>query len=89
MKDDQRFKHESLQDSKTIATLLNALTNAISDGKIVMEDSNASLTMEPKGLLHFKLSASKEDDQNRLNIKISWQGKTTVESGKNIKISGG
>jgi len=89
MKDNQRFKHESLQDSKTISTLLNALTDAISDGKIVMEDGNSSLTMEPEGLLHLKISASKEDDQNRLNIKISWQGKTKVESGKNIKISGG
>ncbi len=88
MKENQRFKHESLQDSKTIATLLSALTEAISDGKIIMEDSNASLTMEPKGLLHLKISASKEDDQNRLNIKISWQGERKVESGKNIKISG-
>ncbi|WP_419796517.1 MAG: amphi-Trp domain-containing protein [Terasakiella sp.] len=88
MKENQRFKHESLQDTKTISTLLTALTDAISDGKIVMEDDNSLLTMEPKGLLLLKISALKEDDQNRLNIKISWQGETKVESGKNIKISG-
>jgi len=89
VKENQRFKHESLQDSKTIAGLLEALTQAIKDGKIVLEDEDTTLVMEPQGLLHLKLTGTKEDNQNRLNIRISWQGERTVENGKNIKISTG
>jgi len=87
MKNDTRFKHESLQDKDTIADLLDTLKTSIAKGKIVLEEDDHQLTLEPKGLLHLKISANQEDGQSRINLRVSWQDENKAPSGKNIKIS--
>lgn len=87
MKQNSRFRHESLQSTESIKTLLKALTNGLAKGKIVFEDGDQAITLEPEGLLHFKLSANQEDDRNNINLKISWQGEQTVTKNNDLKIS--
>lgn len=87
MKQNTRFRHESLQDPDSIKALLKALTNGIARGKVVLEDEDGSMIMEPEGLLHLKMRAKQDDDHNSLSIKISWQGEQTVPEKKKIKIS--
>lgn len=75
----KRFKHESLQDTETIRELLKAITKGIAKGKISFSDEDDEMIMEPQGLLNLKLSASQEENRNRLAIRISWQTEDTKQ----------
>ncbi len=88
MKHNGRFRHESLQDQDTIKNLLKAITSGIAEGEITLEDKNARLVMEPTGLLRVKIKASIDDDQNTLDIRISWQGEKDIAKDKSLKIKG-
>ncbi|MDV7338236.1 amphi-Trp domain-containing protein [Terasakiella sp. A23] len=87
MKHSNRFRHESLQSPDSIKGLLKALTNGIGKGKVVLEDDNGNMILEPEGLLHLKISANQDDDRNRINIKISWQGENNIPKKKDLKIT--
>ena len=75
------FRHESLQDSKSISDILQSITNAIAKGKVVFSDEDDRIVMQPEGLLHLKVTASQEDSRQRINVRISWQ----VEENSNRK----
>ena len=67
------FRHQSLQDEKSIQDILKAITSGIAKGKITFSDEDEKIVMQPEGLLDLKLTASQEDNRNRFNIRISWQ----------------
>jgi amphi-Trp domain-containing protein len=67
------FRHESLQDCKTIRSILKSLSTGLSEGKLVFSDDEDEITMEPEGLLNFKLTATQEEGRHRVNIRITWQ----------------
>ena len=70
---DVSFRHESLQGTDSIRDLLAAITDGIEKGKLSFSDGDGEILMEPKGLLRLKLTAARQDDLNRVNIRISWQ----------------
>ena len=72
MKQSSRFRHESLQDGESVERLLSALTKGIAKGKIVLEDEDGKMVMEPKGLANLKISASQDEKKNRLYIRLTW-----------------
>ena len=84
--DKNTFRHESLQDRKSIQQILKAVQQGLSKGRLQFEDEDGLIEMRPKGLLHLKLSASAEDGGNRLNIRISWQDAETKAPKKNLKV---
>jgi len=88
MKQNGRFRHESLQDRESIKGLLKAVTSGIGAGKVTLEDENGTLVLVPSGLLRLKINASADDDQNRLDIRISWQGDKAIGKDKTLKIKG-
>ena len=67
------FRHESLQDSATIRALLKSVTEGIAKGKLTFSDEDDEIVMKPQGLLNLKLTASQEEERQRVNIRISWQ----------------
>lgn len=69
----QEFRHESLQDTQSIEALLHALSTGIKLGCIELSDDDHHMKMEPQGLLEVKLTASKDDGRNRLNLRVIWQ----------------
>jgi len=87
MKQHTRFRHESLQDAETIKDFLKSIANAFGKGKLVLEDEDGQLAMEPEGLLHLKVTGSQEDDRNRLNIRVTWQNETDIPVKKKIKVN--
>lgn len=89
MKQTDRFRHESLQDRETIARLLEALTKGLSQGKVTLEDDGTGMVMEPSGLLNLKIAASKDDDYNKLTLRVTWQGARKASKGKPVKIKSG
>ncbi len=87
--DKDTFRHESLQDSKTIRKLLQSITDGLEKGELAFSDGVNEIVMAPDGLLHLKLSASKEDGRNRMSIRVTWQEQSDVKSGKkSLKVNG-
>lgn len=80
------FRHESLQDNKSIQDILKAITKGIGKGKVTFSDDNEVFEIHPEGLLHLKVSASEEESRHRLDVRISWQPKEEVLEQKNLKV---
>ena len=67
------FRHDSLQDSRSIQEILKSISNGLGKGKITFTDEDDSIVMKPDGLLDLKVTATQESNKNRINIRISWQ----------------
>lgn len=76
------FRHDSLQDTKSIGKILQAVTEGIDKGKLVFSDEDDKIVMKPDGLLELKLTASQEDNRQRVNIRISWQEESKKKGSK-------
>lgn len=81
-----RFRHQSLQDSKSIQSLLEAIASGIEQGELSFSDKDGKILMHPRGLLELKLTASEEDTRHRLDIRISWSAKEKLEVGDALKV---
>ena len=81
------FKHESLQDKKSIQNILKAITKGIASGQVVFNDDEGEISMHPHGLLTLKVSARKEDNQNQLDIRIRWQSEDQEIKQKPLQVS--
>jgi amphi-Trp domain-containing protein len=67
------FRHQSLQDEKSIQDILKSISSGIARGKITFSDEDEKIVMRPEGLLDLKVTATQEENRNRFNIRISWQ----------------
>jgi len=85
-----RFRHHSLQDKKSIQKLLDAVKRGIAKGELQFGDDTGEITLEPHGLMNLRVTATTEDDQSRLDVRISWTNDTSdkKDSGK-LKVKGG
>lgn len=90
MSDNNRFTHESLQDAKTIKTLLNALSRGFSKGEMTLGDDDHELVLETADLMNVRIKGERTDGQCTVNLRVTWtdpkatpvvqKGKPRVES---------
>ena len=80
------FRHESLQDAKTIKGILKAVTEGLANGKLNFSDADDRIELKPKGLMNIKITAVQDDVLNRLNIKISWRTEDKTTANKLIQV---
>ncbi|WP_299816027.1 amphi-Trp domain-containing protein [uncultured Roseibium sp.] len=85
-----RFRHQSLQDKKSIQKLLDAIKRGIAKGELQFGDDTGEITLEPRGLMNLRVTATSEDDQSRLDLRITWtnDSENGKDSGK-LKVKGG
>jgi len=76
------FRHQSLQDKKSIQDILKSISSGIAKGKVTFSDEDEKIIMRPEGLLDLKVTATQEDNHNRFNIRISWQAEDDGEKKK-------
>ncbi|MFC1774327.1 amphi-Trp domain-containing protein [Pseudomonadota bacterium] len=80
------FRHESLQDARTIKGILKALTDGLASGKLSFSDADDSIELKPRGLMKLKITATQEDTMNRVNIRIAWQSEEKTRTNKVVKV---
>ena len=80
------FRHESIQDNKSILTILKSITKGIEKNELTFSDEEDSIIMHPRGLLDLKISASQDGNDNRVNIRIKWQSKPDKKKQKSSLI---
>ena len=81
------FRHDSLQDAKSIQEILKSLSSGLAKGKITFTDDDDKIVMKPDGLLDLKVTASQEDSSNCISIQISWQSKDDKKKKKKLLVS--
>lgn len=74
------FEHESLQDTESIVTYLEALASGLRSGRLLFCWGDSELILKPNGLLQFAVKARKKDDRMKVSIKISWKDPSTQEA---------
>lgn len=72
-KRDREFRHESLQDERSISRYLTALTEGFESGTLKLSDREGEITLEPHGLIHLQVQASRKTDRLRLTLKFTWK----------------
>lgn len=82
MKTDGKFRHDSLQNRKTVKSLLEAVTKGIGKGELALSDENGEIVLEPEGLLNLRIRAERADGANRLDLRITWSDEPAPKEGK-------
>ena len=80
------FRHESLQDADSIQDILKAISRGLGKGKVSFSDDDGEILMEPRGLLNLRLTATEDDDQNRISIRITWQDRDREPGTASLKV---
>ncbi len=73
MSNEKKFVFESLQDATSIGTFLEAITEGMRSGHILLSSSEDQIEMYPKGLLTFSLRAKRKGSSNRISFKVEWK----------------
>ena len=68
-----RFQHESLQDAKSIRTLLAALAKGIGKNELRLGDDEDELVLHPQGLMTLRIKAEHEDGRSQVNLRVTWR----------------
>jgi amphi-Trp domain-containing protein len=66
------FKHESLQDLKSIGQYLKAITEGLEAGRVDLSDDSGQLALFPTGLLSLELRAKRRGNRAKLQLKLTW-----------------
>lgn len=67
-----RFKHESLQDAKTIKSLLTSLAKGFSKKGLTLGDAGSEIVLKPDGLMNVRIKAERDQGTNKVSLTISW-----------------
>ena len=86
--DKQSFKHESLQDAKSIEKILSSIGENLAKGKLKFSDDEDEIEFQPEGLMKLKISAAQDGNQQRFNIKVSWERDSKEPKKKTLNING-
>jgi len=81
------FRHESLQDSKSIQSILKAVSQGIGKGKLTLSDEDDEMLLEPEGLLHLKLTATQDEGRHRINLRVTWQTEEEKPKKRHLEVS--
>ncbi|MDR2055341.1 MAG: amphi-Trp domain-containing protein [Desulfovibrio sp.] len=84
---EKKFIFESLQDIKSICSFLDAITNGMKTGKVMLSSADECIEMHPSGLLHMSIKAKKKGGNNKIGFKIQWKESSSQE--QNITLSVG
>lgn len=86
MANNERFDHESYQDTETIKQYLLSLVDGFGKGQITLNSRNDHLDLPLSNFVKFKVRAKKNDDKNKIEISISWRDASEDKKREPIKI---
>ena len=90
MKDDKQdkslFRHESLQSIDGVQGILKAIIKGLAKGLLSFRDEDGEIRLAPRGLMTLKVTARREDDHHRLDIRLSWHAKPGAKRNKTLKV---
>jgi amphi-Trp domain-containing protein len=83
---EKKFIFESLQDVKSICSFLDAITDGMKTGKVVLSSSDECIEMHPTGLLNMSIKAKKKGSNNKIGLKIQWKETFSQEQNNMLSV---
>lgn len=84
-----RFRHDSLEDRKSIQTYLKAITKGLSQGELTFSDDGSEITLHPDGLIQLKVVASQDEQRDRLEIRMTWDREIETPKHGSLEVKAG
>lgn len=75
MSRNKKFLLESLQDRETICKYLEVLKDGFEQGTIKFSYKDNNLSLEPHGLINFKINAGLKNGEVELSLVFRWEEK--------------
>ncbi|EAU45840.1 MULTISPECIES: amphi-Trp domain-containing protein [Salipiger] len=66
------FRHDSLQDAKTLKSLLSSLSKGFSKGELTLSDDDDELVLETGELMNLRIKAEREDGRCVFSLRVTW-----------------
>ncbi|HLT38758.1 MAG TPA: amphi-Trp domain-containing protein [Enhygromyxa sp.] len=88
MATDDDFRHESVQDRRSIVKYLQALTAGIENGHLELGTSEHMLELEPGGLLELEVLAKRKAGKVKLVVKLHWREHDDEQTSEALQIKG-
>lgn len=82
MNGDGSFRHESIQNRRSIKALLEAVTKGVGKGELTLSDGEDEFVMEPGGLITLRVRAERSNGSNRVDLRLTWTETTEAPAGK-------
>lgn len=80
------FKHESLQDLKSIGQYLKAITEGLESGRVDLSDDSGQLALYPNGLLSLELRAKRRGNRAKLQLKLTWTEEKPKAKSESLRV---
>lgn len=89
MKDSElnQFRHESLQDQRSIVAYLQAISEGFSSGRLRLGGREGAVDLEPRGMIELEIETSERHGYQQLTLNFSWRNRSADEA--RLRISGG
>lgn len=80
-----RFSHESLQDAKTIKTLLTALSKGFANGEMTLGDEADEMVLKTSDLMNVRIKGEREEGQCTVSLRVTWSDPTVPAASRKGK----
>jgi len=80
------FKHETLQEQKSISEYLKVLTEGFENGQLIFRNEKEHIILKPEGTVQLEVKAKKKDKKVKLSIKFYWKEKDDKENNEDILV---
>ena len=79
-KEENRFRHESLQNPRSIIAYLDALREGFRNGTLSFSDPHGEIDLRPQGLVRMEVQAEQKRDRSKLVLTFEWKERTSERS---------
>ena len=84
---DDNFKHESLEDSESIARYLQALQDGFANGTLSFSTDDDKFVVKPTGLINLEIDAKKKGEKVKLTFRLRWNEAPTAPEVKSKSLT--
>ena len=81
----QELPRSKISDSEW-PRFLKAIIKGLGKGLLSFRDEDGEIRLAPRGLMTLKVTARREDDHHRLDIRLSWHAKPGAKRNKTLKV---
>jgi amphi-Trp domain-containing protein len=83
----QSVEFKRTMESSQLISYLEALTESLKSGKLVLEQGDRFVSLAPPSLLEVEVSATQKEDKAKFSMEVSWKRTTERTGEEELRIS--
>jgi amphi-Trp domain-containing protein len=87
MASNKQFEYESYEDNQTVQRYLSSLIEGFKNGRINLNSEDETISLQPNGLIQFRVKVQTKARTNKLSIKLQWKERERPKKTKTMQIS--